>query len=181
MRTEHALMTLCTMLTLPLASCSRVVAHANTTPAEGVPVRMVRAVVEDVPLEIAAVGNVEAIESVEVKPRIGGQIQSVAFVEGQQVTKGQLLFTVDRDTLHRQQAQQQAELDRDVAMGDQAKAVAARDSALEKQRRAEAETARKEQLLARGHTPRPTKPDRIGRNDPCPCGGGKKFKHCCMR
>ena len=143
MRTEHALMTLCTMLTLPLASCSRVVAHANTTPAEGVPVRMVRAVVEDVPLEIAAVGNVEAIESVEVKPRIGGQIQSVAFVEGQQVTKGQLLFTVDRDTLHRQQAQQQAELDRDVAMGDQAKAVAARDSALEKQRRAEAETARK--------------------------------------
>jgi uncharacterized protein YecA (UPF0149 family) len=21
---------------------------------------------------------------------------------------------------------------------------------------------------------------RIGRNDPCPCGSGKKFKHCCM-
>jgi hypothetical protein len=20
---------------------------------------------------------------------------------------------------------------------------------------------------------------RIGRNDPCPCGSGKKFKHCC--
>jgi len=20
----------------------------------------------------------------------------------------------------------------------------------------------------------------IGRNDPCPCGSGKKFKHCCM-
>ena len=25
------------------------------------------------------------------------------------------------------------------------------------------------------------KPKRIGRNDPCPCGSGKKFKHCCMR
>jgi preprotein translocase subunit SecA len=21
-------------------------------------------------------------------------------------------------------------------------------------------------------------PDRIGRNDPCPCGSGKKYKHC---
>ncbi len=20
----------------------------------------------------------------------------------------------------------------------------------------------------------------VGRNDPCPCGSGKKFKHCCM-
>ena len=22
---------------------------------------------------------------------------------------------------------------------------------------------------------------RVGRNDPCPCGSGKKFKHCCGR
>jgi hypothetical protein len=24
------------------------------------------------------------------------------------------------------------------------------------------------------------KPKRIGRNDPCPCGSGEKFKNCCM-
>jgi multidrug efflux system membrane fusion protein len=78
-----------------------------------------------------------------VKPRIGGQINSVAFTDGQQVTKGQLLFAVDRDTLYRQQAQQQAELDRDTAMEQQAEAVAARDAASEKQRRSEAETAKK--------------------------------------
>jgi DNA-binding Lrp family transcriptional regulator len=35
--------------------------------------------------------------------------------------------------------------------------------------------------------PRPTLPrkpevkQKVGRNDPCPCGSGKKFKHCCMR
>ena len=23
--------------------------------------------------------------------------------------------------------------------------------------------------------------DEVGRNDPCPCGSGKKFKKCCMR
>ncbi len=22
---------------------------------------------------------------------------------------------------------------------------------------------------------------RVGRNEPCPCGSGKKFKHCCMK
>ena len=21
---------------------------------------------------------------------------------------------------------------------------------------------------------------RVGRNDPCPCGSGKKYKHCCL-
>jgi len=34
--------------------------------------------------------------------------------------------------------------------------------------------------------PPPRKPaviagKRVGRNDPCPCGSGKKYKHCCGR
>jgi len=24
------------------------------------------------------------------------------------------------------------------------------------------------------------RPPRVGRNDPCPCGSGKKFKKCCL-
>ena len=27
--------------------------------------------------------------------------------------------------------------------------------------------------------PRPVQSEKIGRNDPCPCGSGKKFKKCC--
>lgn len=23
-------------------------------------------------------------------------------------------------------------------------------------------------------------PPKVGRNEPCPCGSGKKFKHCCL-
>ena len=23
-------------------------------------------------------------------------------------------------------------------------------------------------------------PEKIGRNDPCPCGSGRKYKHCCL-
>jgi preprotein translocase subunit SecA len=32
--------------------------------------------------------------------------------------------------------------------------------------------------LAANQTTRPTMPGRIGRNDPCPCGSGKKYKKC---
>jgi uncharacterized protein YecA (UPF0149 family) len=28
--------------------------------------------------------------------------------------------------------------------------------------------------------PRPQAHPRIGRNDPCPCGSGRKYKKCCM-
>jgi membrane fusion protein, multidrug efflux system len=110
-------------------------------PPEGVPVRVAHVLSQDVPLEIAAVGNVEAVERVDVKPRIAGQIRSVAFTEGQNVTKGQLLFIIDRDTISRQQTQQQAELDRDMAMQQQAVAIAARDAASQKQSQSEADVA----------------------------------------
>jgi HEAT repeat protein len=29
--------------------------------------------------------------------------------------------------------------------------------------------------------PTPVKRDKIGRNDPCPCGSGKKYKKCCLQ
>ena len=28
-------------------------------------------------------------------------------------------------------------------------------------------------------TPVPTRDTKVGRNDPCPCGSGKKYKKCC--
>ena len=95
------------------------------------------------PLEISAVGNVQAINSVEVKSRIAGQIERVNFTEGQSVAKGQLLFTIDRQLLERQEVEQQAELERDMAIEQQARAVVARDAASQKQSESEAEIARK--------------------------------------
>jgi len=29
------------------------------------------------------------------------------------------------------------------------------------------------------HGPMPAKSEKIGRNAPCPCGSGKKYKKCC--
>ena len=33
-----------------------------------------------------------------------------------------------------------------------------------------------DQLL---HPPAPITAEKVGRNDPCPCGSGKKYKQCC--
>jgi multidrug efflux system membrane fusion protein len=84
---------------------------------------------------------VEAIESVEVKSRIAGQVSRVAFDEGQMITKGQLLFTVDLEGLRRLEAELQAQLERDAATEQQARAIVARDAAALKQSQSEADVA----------------------------------------
>jgi multidrug efflux system membrane fusion protein len=129
-------------LCLPMTSCSRVAAKAKPSATEAIPVRAVRAVSDDVPLEIAAVGNVEAMDRVEVKSRVAGQINRVAFSEGQNVSKGQRLFSIDRETLEHQSLEEQANLQHDAAMEQQARAVVARDTAAEKQSQSEADVAR---------------------------------------
>jgi multidrug efflux system membrane fusion protein len=121
-----------------LTSCSRWVVKANVESVPTVPVRIAQAVVQDVPLDVAAVGTVESIDSVEVKSRIAGQIESASLTEGQNVTKGQLLFVIDSSTVQRQEAEEQAELERDTAMEQQARSVAARDMASFKQNQADA-------------------------------------------
>ena len=48
-----------------------------------------------VPVQVRAIGNVESYTNVGVKPQITGEIMEVHFAEGQDVKKGQLLFSFD--------------------------------------------------------------------------------------
>lgn len=48
------------------------------------------------------------------------------------------------------------------------------DSVLDEEKRQEIEKAYKKSKTV-------VKPPKIGRNDPCPCGSGKKYKNCCGR
>jgi hypothetical protein len=49
------------------------------------------------------------------------------------------------------------------------------------QYRIDQERWRRQATANHGHTQRPENPLKgIGRNDPCPCGSGKKFKKCCL-
>ncbi|HKR24786.1 MAG TPA: biotin/lipoyl-binding protein, partial [Allosphingosinicella sp.] len=58
------------------------------------------------------VGRFEAIESVEVKPRVSGYLQSVHFRDGDYVRRGQLLFTIDQRPAQAQVEQARAQLAR---------------------------------------------------------------------
>jgi membrane fusion protein, multidrug efflux system len=106
---------------------------------QAAPVRAVAAVASDVPLNVSAVGNVEAITTVEVKSRAAGQVLRVAFQEGQNVEKGQLLFEIDPEPLQRQLAQYQADLAKDAALEQQARANVVKDEALLRQTRSSAD------------------------------------------
>lgn len=96
---------------------------------QAAPVRAVAAVSQDVPLDVSAVGTVEAITSVDVKSRVAGQVLRVDFQEGQNVEKGQLLFEIDPEPLQRQIAELEADVAKDVALEAQARANVTKDQA----------------------------------------------------
>jgi multidrug efflux system membrane fusion protein len=55
-------------------------------------------------------GRVTAIDNVEIRPRVGGYIDSVKFKEGDEVKKGDVLFVIDRRPFQAQAARAEAEL-----------------------------------------------------------------------
>lgn len=80
-----------------------------------VPVVVTTAVQKAVPLKIRAVGNVEAYSTVAVKSQVTGVLMQAHFKEGQDVKKGQLLYTIDPRPLQAALKQAEANLARDSA------------------------------------------------------------------
>src|SRR5512140_1274457 len=52
-----------------------------------------------IPLELTVIGTAEAFQTVQVRSQITGELTSVSFKEGDDVKKGQVLFTLDRRPL----------------------------------------------------------------------------------
>ena len=71
------------------------------------------------PLEIRVIGTVEAASTVAVRAQITGELTSVNFKEGDDVQKGQVLFTLDRRPLEAALQQAEANLERDIGAGGQ--------------------------------------------------------------
>ena len=82
---------------------------------EAVPVLVATAVQKAVPLQLRAVGNVEAYTTVSVKSQVTGVLNQAHFKEGQDVKKGQLLFTIDPRPFEAALKQAEANLARDAA------------------------------------------------------------------
>jgi multidrug efflux system membrane fusion protein len=116
---------------LTLTACNKQEAKAPAA-AMGmpvVPVSAARATQESVPTELRVVGTVEASAIVQVKSQIAGELLTVGFTEGQNVTKGQTLFEVDPRPYEEALRQAGANVARDRAQIGQLEATLARDAA----------------------------------------------------
>jgi multidrug efflux system membrane fusion protein len=140
------------LLTLPLlSSCSRTsAAPARRGGDAGGAVPVVTAPVSqrDVPVDIAAIGNVEAFSTISVRAQVTGQLTEVRFREGDFVKKGSHLFTIDSRPFQAAVVQADANLTRDKALLAQAQAQLNRDAAQAEYSQLTAE--RNAQLQARG-------------------------------
>src|SRR5580765_418213 len=81
---------------------------------------------KSMPLAINVIGTVEAYSNVAVHPQITGQLTSVDFKEGGDVTKGEIIFTLDFRPLESALEQAQANLARDMAQAANARSSSAR-------------------------------------------------------
>ena len=101
------------ILLLILPACSA--PKEKPKPKPPVPVWVAPAVQKTVPVQVRAIGNVEAYNSVSIKAQVNGMLDKVHFSEGQDVIKGQLLFTIDTRPFEAALRQAKAALARDAA------------------------------------------------------------------
>ena len=82
------------------------------------------------PVDIKAIGSVEAFSVVSVQAQVGGELQKVQFNEGDLVSKGQVLFVLDRRPFDAAMRELVARRDRNQVLADNAKRELARYESL---------------------------------------------------
>ncbi len=96
------------------SGCSK--EQAAPPPRPAVPVLVGTVTQKSMPVQVIAVGNVEAYSTVSIKAQVSGQLLDVHFKEGDFVRKGQLLLTLDPRPYEAALAQAKAALARDKAL-----------------------------------------------------------------
>ena len=93
-------LTLSSILILAISGCERPKAKGMEKPPEGpVPVTVMEVKSGNFPAILEATGQTQAFYTVQVYARVSGFLQKRAYTEGQFVTKGQTLFTIDQSDL----------------------------------------------------------------------------------
>ncbi len=92
-----------------------------------------------VPVEVHAIGTVEAVSTVAIVPQVTGRVMSIGFAEGSKVKKHDPLFTIDTRPYSASLAAAQAELAKQQALAEQAAGEAERYEALAREGLATAE------------------------------------------
>ncbi|MDX6385996.1 MAG: hypothetical protein QOK48_3569 [Blastocatellia bacterium] len=102
---------------------------AGTGRGEVVPVEAALVTQQDVPLQIKAIGNVEPLSTIAVRSQVEGTLTRVGFVPGQEVKKGDLLFTIDSRPLQAALSEAEANLLKAMAAVRQGQDIVAKDEA----------------------------------------------------
>lgn len=95
------------VLLLTASACKRAEPAARARPP--VPVQVASAVRESVLVTVTAIGTVQPLRTVAIKPRVDGLIATIHFREGDEVKAGDLLVTLDRLPFENELASARAE------------------------------------------------------------------------
>ncbi|HVY70358.1 MAG TPA: efflux RND transporter periplasmic adaptor subunit [Verrucomicrobiae bacterium] len=118
------------LVTLLASGCSEKKAPAAKAAGAPVPAVVAKAVEKDMPVQIHAIGNVQAYSTVTIRSQVTGQLVKIHFQEGQEVKKGDLLFSIDRRPFAGMLEAAKANLARDTAQLENARVEHAREQKL---------------------------------------------------
>jgi len=121
------LLAVLTLGTLLLAGCNDQSAPVAMVPPE---VSAAQVTVKPVNQWDEYSGCIEAIQSVELRPRVSGYLDTVNYREGQEVKQGDVLFTIDARSYRAELARANAQLARAASVAAQSRNEARRAKAL---------------------------------------------------
>jgi membrane fusion protein (multidrug efflux system) len=98
---------LCMVVIAAVSACSKEAPPAAPPPAD---VMVTEPIQRDVPVYMELVGQAVGFQDVEIRARVEGFLETVAFTEGSLVRKGQLLYEIDRKPLEAMVANAKANL-----------------------------------------------------------------------
>ena len=104
---RNPILFLCGVVLVTASACSKEAPPAAPPPPE---VMVTEPIQRDVPVYMELVGQAVGFQDVEIRARVEGFLETVAFTEGTLVRKGQLLYEIDRKPLQAAVANAKANL-----------------------------------------------------------------------
>ena len=114
-----------------------------------VPVTVVPATRENVPVYLTALGTVSALNTVTVVPQVSGQLVAVTFKEGKEIGKGDVIAQIDPRTFQAAVEQAQGKLAQDQALLSAARYLASSYENLGKKQYVAAQTLQAQEQTVR--------------------------------
>ena len=93
---RNPILLLCGVVLVTMSACAKEAPPAAPPPPE---VMVTDAIQRDVPVSMELVGQARGFQDVEIRARVEGFLEQVAFTEGSLVRRGQLLYVIDRKPL----------------------------------------------------------------------------------